>query len=394
MTHATDAAHLNTNIMDTWLVENDHKVKVNLGESNVADIRLGDVLSDASWRHGLERMTLGNNDTRGSSRLRQAIADTYPDSGVGPKNILVTAGVSEAVVAVSLAHQAPGGNLVIPVPAFHALFDVPAMLGYEIRKVALDAKADFRLPVEAILAAIDSRTRIVLLNSPHNPTGAVYARHEIETVAEAAQAVGAIVVVDEHYRYLPFGPDEDWIPSAAGMRENIVAMGSVGKCFGCTGIRVGWIVTDEERLERYHHYKLLLTHTIPVLSDRIACELLDRRRELLPAIRRDIAANLRRLEATVARGNGLLKLYSPDAGSTAFVQLCGMPDSLAFAQNLLDATGVLALPGESFDLPGFLRLRLGIAPEDFARACDGIETALARAHAKPTRTAHAQTELG
>lgn len=374
MNDASNAGSIHTNIMDTWLVENEHLVRVNLGESNVADLHLGEVFPPTELARELGGITLGNNSTWGSDRLREAVAATYP--GTAPDHVLVTAGVSEAIVAVCLAHYVRGANFVIPTPAFHALIDVPEKLGYEIRKVPLQHESNFRLAVDAVVAAIDGRTRIVLLNSPHNPTGAVYAREDILRIADAAADAGAIVVVDEHYRYLPHDASVPWLASAAGARENIVAFGSVGKCFGCTGLRVGWILAHPRWLERHHHHKLLVTHTIPLLSDRIAAQLLEHRDERLPAIKDGILQNLRRLTRAAAGSDGALVLQPPDAGSVAFVRLPGIPDSFAFAQALLENTGVLVLPGESFELPGFLRIRLGVASAAFDEACGKLEAFL------------------
>jgi aspartate/methionine/tyrosine aminotransferase len=365
---------LNTNIMDTWLVENDHKVRINLGESSVQDIRFRDVLADIGDDHWLHELSLGNNDTWGSHRLRAAVASTY--HSLDAERVLVTAGVSEAIVVLSLAHQEPGANLVIPVPAFHALYDVPEMLGYQIRKIALHPDQGFRLPVEQLIEAIDTHTRIVLLNTPHNPTGVVYALEDILRIAEVAEAVGAIVVVDEHYRYLPRDPAQSVLASAAGLRRNIVAFGSVGKCFGCTGLRAGWIIAEPALLARYHHFKLLVTHTIPPLSDHLAAELLERRHDILPATITTIAHNLRCLRQLAERSGGAIDFCDPDGGSTVFVRLRDVSDSMAFAQDLLDRSGTLVLPGESFDLPGFFRIRLGVPTADFEQACAHIESAL------------------
>jgi jumonji domain-containing protein 7 len=382
------ASPLNTNLMDTWLVSNHHKVRVNLGESNVKDLRLRDLFPEIDPDHRMGELTLGNNSTWGSSRLREAVAATYPTQTAA--NVLVTAGVSEAVVVVCLAHHEAGANLIIPVPAFHALIDVPEKLGYEIRRVALRAESDFRLSVSEILAAVDERTRIVLLNSPHNPTGVLYSHDDIMRIADAVRDVGATVIVDEHYRYLPRNTSGEWVRSASGGRENIVTLGSVGKCFGCTGIRVGWIVASAARLECFHHYKLLVTHTIPVLSDYIAAEILERRGELLPETRSAIEANLLSLQRAASRSRGALTLYEPDAGSVAFVGLEHVPNTFEFAQTLLDESGIVVLPGESFELPGFLRLRLGIPPAEFARGLAAIETMLERT--PPAQTARTASD--
>lgn len=365
---------LNTNLMDTWLVENHHKTRVNLGESSINDLRLGELFPEIDRILRVSELTLGNNSTWGSQRLRSRVADTYP--GVGPEQVLVTAGVSEAIAALSFAHLEHGANMVIPVPAFHALIDVPARLGYEIRPVPLQERSEFRLRVADVIAALDAHTRIVLLNSPHNPTGVVYEHDDILQIADAARAVGAVVIVDEHYRYLIHEGSEQYVRSAAGARENIVALGSVGKCFGCTGIRVGWIIAAAARLQIYHHYKLLVTHTIPVLSDHIAAEILERREALQAATRASIVTNLHMLQDFAGVSANGLRLYPPQAGGVAFVKLERIANTFEFAQALLDDYGILVLPGESFDMPGFLRLRLGVPPEQFAQACAALESAL------------------
>jgi aspartate/methionine/tyrosine aminotransferase len=381
MRDMSDNVRADINLMDTWLVENDHLVRFNLGESNVDDLRLGDVLAATSDVKALLGLTLGNNSTWGSDRLRQAVAATYP--GFAATNVLATAGVSEAVVLSCLAHRTPGANFVIPTPAFHALIDVPRELGYEVRTIPLRPDAGFALDADAVIAAIDGRTRIVLLNSPHNPTGRVYDHEAVVRIANAAHAVGAVVIADEHYRYLPHAGDAAWLRSAADAHNNVVSFGSVGKCFGCTGLRVGWIVAHERLLAAYHQHKLLITHTIPLISDSIAATLLERRQAILPRIRQRILANLERLGQAARRSGGAMVLYPPDAGSVAFLELPGVPDTLTFAQTLLEATGVLVLPGESFDLPGFLRIRLGLPCEDFSAACDALEDFLARTSDSP-----------
>ena len=374
MTHASPPSVLEANLMDTWLVANHHKTRVNLGESNVRDLCLRDLPVNAGADHWLLDVTLGNNSTWGSERLRKAVAETYPS--VTPAQVLITAGVSEGIVAVCLTHYEAGANVVMPVPMFHALIDVPEKLGYEVRKLPLSPKDGFRLRPAQIRAALDERTRLVILNSPHNPTGVVYTYEEIMHIADAAQAVGATVVVDEHYRYLSHVPGQEALPSASFGRPNIVTLSSVGKCFGCTGIRVGWIIADSRALERYHHHKLILTHTIPLISDLIAAQILERRRELLDRSKGEIMANLRRLTLLAHDSRGGMVVHTPEAGGVAFVELPGVMDTLGFAQRLLDEHGVLVLPGESFDLPGFIRVRLGVLPEEFDRACAGMKALL------------------
>lgn len=354
------------NLMDTWLVEHGAKVLVNLGESSVPDITLGD-LADAHLDDRLRTIGLGNADTSGSFRLRSAIAASY--SGVDPDQVLVTAGVSEALMTVALAHASPGGNVVVPTPAFHALYDVPELVGYGVRKIDLDESDGFRLPLDELLAAIDRRTRLVILNTPHNPTGVVYPAADIARVVEASRAVGATVVVDQHYRFLACGvgapADVDAIPDAT-------LLGSIGKCLGCTGLRIGWIVAPPALIDRYATLKLLLTHSVSTVSEAIATSIMERRDALLARIEPMIAANAASLTRMVARSGGAFRLLADTAGTTAFLRLPHVADTMGFAEHLLERAGVLVLPGESFDRPGFVRVGLGADCEKFSVACDAL----------------------
>lgn len=370
------------NLMDDWLVEQGDKVAVNLGESSIADMAM--VTLDLPTLAGsLLNMKLGNTATSGSARLRGAVAATY--AGVDGDDVLVTSGVSEALVAIALAHFVPGANAVVPTPAFHALYDVPELVGFIVRKVDLREDEGFRLPVERVVAAIDADTRLVILNSPHNPTGVVYAAGDIAQVADAAAAVGATVVVDQHYRFLARGVGD---PADVDAMPGVALLGSIGKCFGCTGLRIGWIVAPAALLERYATIKLLLTHSVSTVSEVIAIAVLERRDILLATIEPIVATNAARLAAMVAASDGAFAFLPNTAGTTAFVRLPYVSDTMAFAQRLLDDTGVLVLPGESFERPGFIRVGLGSDPAVFAIACDAL---LAAGAADPARRAPTST---
>ncbi|MET3438079.1 pyridoxal phosphate-dependent aminotransferase [Sphingomonas sp. 1185] len=361
------------NLMDDWLVEQGSKVVINLGESSVADISMLALGVPALAKDVLE-MKLGNTATRGSIRLRSAIASSY--TGIDPADVLVTAGVSEALVAIALAHFVHGANAIVPIPAFHALYDVPELIGFNVRKVDLLEGEGFRLPVDRVIKAIDCKTRLVILNSPHNPTGVVYPAGDIAQIAEAAGAVGATVVVDQHYRFLPRGVGK---PADFDALPNVVLLGSIGKCFGCTGLRIGWIVASPALHERYETFKLLLTHSVSAVSEAIAVEILERREILQATIEPVVVTNAARLAEMVAATDGAAAILPDTAGTTAFIHLRQVTDTMAFAQRLLDETGVLILPGESFEQPGFIRVGLGADPASFAIACDALLEAIAGA---------------
>ncbi|WP_437978267.1 aminotransferase class I/II-fold pyridoxal phosphate-dependent enzyme [Sorangium sp. So ce295] len=365
-----------THQMEPWLIQY-QDVPYNLGESGVLDQTVEDIFAATGEDpRRLLRTSLRNGDTRGSLELRQQVAATY--AGVDPASVLVTTGTSEALFIYFQIRHRPGVNVVVPVPAFQTLYEVPRYLGYEVRTLPLRADDHFRPDLDALARLVDDRTQTIVVNNPHNPTGVRYTPRELDAILRLAEAHGAEVLVDEHYRFLPYAGD-DPIPSLYGASDRVVAVGSMIKCCGCVGLRVGWILGPAELLDRCRDFRDYTTHTLSPMSDFLATTILAHWRPIVARYRDWIRANVARFGELVDDNPDLLSWIPPEAGVVAFPRLSapGMTTE-AFSSGLVERTGVFVLPGEVFDVPGHFRIGFGIPPASFSEAMSRMEGWLRR----------------
>jgi len=202
----------------------------------------------------------------GRPELRAAIArhrllrygtEYDPDS-----EILVTAGATEAIAATLIALTETGDEVIVIEPYYDSYAAAVAMAGAQRRVVGLVEAEDgrFGLDVDALRAAVTPRTRAILVNSPHNPTGTVFTRAELEAVAALCVERDLIAITDEVYEHLVFD-DAEHIPLATlpGMRERTVAISSAGKTFNCTGWKIGWVCSTPELVAAVKAAKQFIT---------------------------------------------------------------------------------------------------------------------------------------
>ena len=369
--------------MEPWLIAHQH-VPYNLGESGVTDQTVGEILQNLDVHPSfLLSLSLENNDTRGSQPLREAIADIYPTAT--PETILATTGSSEALWLYFHIRYTPGDNVVCLVPAFQTLYTMPEYLGYEVRTLPLKRENGFRPDIEMIRQLVDDRTKTIILNNPHNPTGILLTEEEINQIIEIAEHIGAEILADEHYRFLPY-EDTGLIPSLYGRSSSVVGTGSMIKCFGCVGLRVGWLIGPEELLESCRDLKDYTTHTICAINDFLATKLLQQWSTLIPQYKSWITQNIACFEACIKNHSEWIGWVRPEAGIVGFPFLRTKDvSSEHFVRQLVEHEGVFLLPGETFDCPGYFRICLGVEPNRFAEAMEKLDRHICRLDAATKR---------
>ncbi len=362
-------------LLETWLSDYE-KAPYNLGESSVENHSFDELLTLTSTHNLIGQVSLDNNPTHGSLLFRQAIADQYEH--VTADDVLVTLGTTEAIYLYFHSRYKAKANVVVPVPTFHVLHEVPEMLGYEVRKLDLKLEDGFHLDLDALSELVDENTRTIILNTPHNPTGVVYTDEEIQAVIDLAEKYDVDILADEHYRFLP-SHQADPLPSIYGRSSKVVALGSIGKCFGCIGLRVGWIIATPEVIQACHLFKDYTTHTVSPIIDFISAHVLLNKDKFLPRYQDYIKANMLHFENFMEKQQGRINWVKPDAGTIAFPYFCEENmNSQVFTKQLVEQQGVLLLPGEAFDMPKHFRIALGVNPEFFQQALERFALVLKR----------------
>ncbi|WP_284250776.1 pyridoxal phosphate-dependent aminotransferase [Litorihabitans aurantiacus] len=294
---------------------------------------------------------------RGVPELRRAVADhqaRHHGMSLDPATeVLVTAGATEALTAAVLALAGPGDEVLTLEPFYDSHAAAVALAGATHTTVPLVRGPEgFRLDVTALANAVSPRTRVILLNSPHNPTGAVLTRAELEALAAAAVRADAVVVTDEVYEHLVYD-DAAHVPIATlpGMAERTITISSAGKTFSLTGWKIGWATGPAHLVEAVLAVKQFLTYSggapfqpaiaralergdadVAALRDSLA-----QRRDLLVAGLEDAGLAAVRPEGTYFVCADASALLTPD-----------LPDGAALARALPAAVGVASIPVSAF----------------------------------------------
>jgi aspartate/methionine/tyrosine aminotransferase len=244
-------------LMEDWLA--DHQlVEYNLAESGFVDFTLGEFLALCGEKPAnLESISLMNPDTRGSGTLRQEILHCYQTAAL--ENVLVTVGVTEALFALFNVILEPGDEVIVEYPEFQTLFELPAALGCEIKFVTLAKENGFVPEPRKIKELISPKTKLIIINNPHNPTGSVTDAQTIREIGEIAGENNIYLLFDEHYKFLPLIGGTGQLTSGydicKGIHSKIAAVGSVTKCFGLNGLRVGWLLAGAGLIEECREFK-------------------------------------------------------------------------------------------------------------------------------------------
>jgi N-succinyldiaminopimelate aminotransferase len=287
----------------------------------------------------------------GVPELRQAIAahqkrfygiDLDPDT-----EVLVTAGATEAVAAAMLALLEPGDEVIALEPYYDSYAACIAMAGARRVPVTLTAP-DFRLDLDVLHDAVTPRTRLILLNSPHNPTGMVATRAELTAVAKLAVERDLLVVTDEVYEHIVFDGEHIPISTLPGMRERTVSISSAGKTFSFTGWKIGWATGAPPLVTAVRTAKQFLTFVSGgPFQYAIATGL-----ALPDSFYAGLAGSLRRKRDLLAAGlrESGFEVYTPQGTYFITTDIAGLGqgDGLEFCRRLPRECGVVAIPNAVF----------------------------------------------
>lgn len=315
----------------------------------------------------------------GVPELRQAIAEhqrRFYGLGLDPDTeVLVTAGATEAVAAALLALVEPGDEVVAFEPYYDSYAACVALAGGVRVPVTLRPPA-FRPDLDALRTAITPRTRLILLNSPHNPTGSVFTRDELAVIADLARERDLLVVADEVYEHIVYTGEHVPIGSLPGMRERTVSISSAGKTFSFTGWKIGWVTASAELVAAVRAVKQFLTFVSGGPFQYAIAEALRMPDEYFAWM----TADLRRKRDLLCAGLsevGFL-VYPPDGTYfvTTDIGQFGDADGVQFCRSLPHQAGVVAIPSAVlYDDPEAGRTQVRFA---FCKRPEVLQDALAR----------------
>ena len=338
-------------MQSTW----ENLVRYNLSESGVHPASIGELIPADSEREALLNAELGYSQSNGTPELRSAIASLYP--GADQDNVLVTVGTAEANFLISWMLTEPGDEAVMMLPNYMQLWGLVRAFGAEVKPLPLIEELEWAPDLDALERSVSSRTKLIAVCNPNNPTGAILTDQEMERVVAAAQRVGAWLLADEVYRGAEL--KRDITPSFWGKYEKVIITSGLSKAYGLPGLRIGWIVSSPELVANawsYHDYTTIGPGPASDLLARIAlCP--ENRARLLQRTRTILNSNYPIIEDWAHGAE--LTFIKPQAGAIAYLRYHLDIGSLEFAERLRQEKSVLIVPGEQFLMGKYLRIGFG-----------------------------------
>lgn len=341
--------------------------------SDLEPMALDDLLAlaDDETRALWTNLRLGYTESLGHPLLRREIASLYATAT--SDDVLTFVGAEEAIFLSMHGALAAGDHVVVLWPAYQSLYEVARSIGARVTRVPLDPR-NWVIDPEAIIGAIRPDTRVVVVNFPHSPTGALATAEAFACIASECERRGIILFSDEVYRFLELDATER-LPPAVDKGQRTVSLGVMSKAFALAGLRVGWIATHDSALRsRIARLKDYTTICGSAPSEILALIALRARDQVLQRSRAIIAANLPVLDAFFRRFSERFEWVPPRGGSVAFPRLrTNEPEAIdRFCAELVEREGVLLLPGSYFEHGGN-HFRVGYGRADMPQALHGLE---------------------
>ena len=331
----------------------EHKVKYDLSESGVEALTLAEITRDP---RELMKTRLGYAEGVGREATRTLIAAIHP--GHDANDVMITTGTSEANFLALASLVGPGDEVVVVMPNYMQVHGIATALGARVREVWLREERAWTIDLDALAAAVNSRTKVICVCQPNNPTGQILSQAEIQSVVRIADQHGAWILSDEVYRGAERSAEES--PSFSGRGARIVVTGGLSKVYGLPGLRVGWIVGPRERIDAAVEIKDYTTIAPATLSEALAEIALERRKQLLERARFLINERWPLLEDWASGHSRVLHWTPPAAGAICFFSYQYPIDSMALVDRLIREYSTMIVPGVQFRAERHLRIGFGM----------------------------------
>ncbi len=315
----------------------------------------------------LHALPLGYVDAVGTPELREAIRAIY--ATISADQVLCFAGAEEPIFAFFNEALSPGDQVIAHWPAYQALHSVAEAAGATVARWEAREADGWQLDPDELPKLLTPATKGLVINSPHNPTGALLARPRLEAIVAFARKHGLWLFSDEVYRGLEHVPAQR-NPAVADLYEKGISLGALAKAYGLAGLRIGWVACqDRALLARLSAFKDYLTICNAGPSEQLGALALRHGDALIARAVEIVRGNLAIANAFVGHHPGTLSWVPPTSGTTGLVRVTG---STEFSEGLLRDTGVLVLPGPQLDYHD-THFRLGMGRRNFSEAIARVE---------------------
>jgi aspartate/methionine/tyrosine aminotransferase len=358
-------------LLDMWLDTYEHDIEFNLASSEGPRWTLNEILSLAGEEERQRFMNhkLAYSRPAGAEGLRAAIADMQQ---VSVEAVQVVTGASEALLILFWLAAEPGANVILPQPGYPPFSALPESLRIETRYYPVRKENGFCFDLDEIKRLVDRNTKLILINSPHNPTGATISDAELDSLHEFAESREIQLVSDEVYHPIYHPVEGGQATRSASRLPHATVIHDFSKAFPLAGVRTGWMIEhDSKRRELYWNARTIFSISNNTAGEMLAEIAMRHRNIVLGRTQQTATQNLRHLAAFMGEHRETIGWIPPRGGVTAFPWLVSGENSRAFCQAAAEQ-GILLAPGDCWDAPSHFRLGFAATTDRFPNALDRL----------------------
>lgn len=361
--------------LERYFARHEFSARYLLSSSDCEALSLGDLLSmaDENSRNLWETLKLGYTESSGHPRLRSLIADQY--DGLAPEDILVVT-PEEGVFLSMQALLKTGDHVVCTFPGYQSLYDIPRALGCRVSLWQPEETDCWQFDLDRLKGLLQPDTRLVVVNFPHNPTGAKPSPEMFTALIDLLKQRGVALFSDEMYRHLEIPPGRP-LPAASTQYEGAVSLGGLSKSYGLPGLRIGWLATRNRKfLVHAAHLKDYTTICASAPGEILAIMALGCRKSILARQHERLLANLDVLETFMRDHEEVFGWRRPAGGSICFPSLRRPEGAAAFCGTLVEKAGIMLLPSTPFQF-GDRHVRIGFGRSNLPEVLERLAAYLA-----------------
>ena len=357
--------------VEEWMNAWEVGAKYNIAETCVDSISMNELfeLTGEDKTEFLNRLCarrLSYGDIEGLPEFRKGVCGLYKTLNI--ENIVPTHGASGANHHVFYSLISPGDRVVSIMPTYQQLYSIPESYGADVQILHLSKENNYLPDLEKLRRLVTPKTKMICINNPNNPTGALMSEQMLREIVEIARSADAWILCDEVYRHL--SQEDGWCPSIVDLYEKGISVSSMSKVFSLAGLRLGWIATHDMSVVKsclsHRDYNLV---SCGVFDEMLAAAALKHRDKLLERSRKIVRENLQILDDWVS-SEPHVSYVKPKAGTTALVCYDLDISSYEFCEEMYKKTGAFVTPGDCFEVPHSMRIGYAYGKQDLI---DGLK---------------------
>ncbi len=362
--------------LERYFAQHEFTAKYLLSSSDCDPLLLTEVLqmADTETIKLWQNLRLAYTESSGHPLLKEEIAKLHTTIKPDEINVMVP---EEAIFVAMNCLLEKGDHVVTTFPGYQSLYEIAGSLGCKVSKWTPEYKNGWKFEIEKLKSLIRKETKLVVINFPHNPTGATISENELNEIVELCKTNNTLLFSDEMYRFLEYNSD-DLLPSASDLYENAISLFGMSKSFSLPGLRIGWLSSKNKNLIRkiseFKDYTTICNNAPGEILSIIA---LQNKNKILERNFQIISKNLQLLDSFFKIHNNLFNWKPPIAGTIAFPELRGNIPIAEFCQNLVEQEKTMLLPATVYGFEGNY-FRIGFARKNLNQGLEKLDKFIKR----------------